>query len=495
MNRTNIDPKLAIQLNRRAMLGRSAAGIGSVALASMLATDALGADNSGGALSLKRTGGLDNVPHFPPKVKRVIFLLMSGAPSQVDLLDHKPNLEKRRGEELPESVQMGQRLTTMTAGQKTKPVLPSRAPFRKRGESGMWISDLLPHTASIADDICLLKTVHTEAINHAPAVTKLFTGAEQPGRPSMGAWLAYGLGNQTQDLPTFCVMTSRDREGTCGQLFYDYYWGSGFLPTKFQGVKFRDKGSPVLYLDNPAGLDRELRRGQLDDLAELNRLKYEQIGDPEINTRISQYEMAFRMQASVPALADLSDEPQHVLDLYGDDVQRPGSFARNCLLARRLSEQGVRFVQLLHSGWDQHQNLPTQLSEQCKDTDQPAAALVKDLKQRGLLDETLVVWGGEFGRTVFCQGDMNNAKKHGRDHHPRNFCVWMAGGGLQGGLTYGETDDYSYNIVENPVHVHDLQATILHLLGIDHERLTFKFQGRHYRLTDVHGHVVRGIFA
>ena len=289
-------------------------------------------------------------------------------------------------------------------------------------------------------------------------------------------------------------MTSRDREGTCGQLFYDYYWGSGFLPTKFQGVKFRDKGSPVLYLDNPQGLSRELRREQLDDLAELNRLKYEQIGDPEINTRIAQYEMAFRMQASVPALADFSDEPKHVLDLYGDDVHRPGSFARNCLLARRLSEQGVRFVQLLHSGWDQHRNLPTQLSEQCKDTDQPAAALVKDLKQRGLLDETLVVWGGEFGRTVFCQGDMNQPK-HGRDHHPRNFCYWLAGGGIRRGLTYGETDEFSYNVAENPVHVHDLAATILHLLGIDHERLTFKFQGRHFRLTDVHGHVVKGILS
>ena len=482
-----IDHNRVHPINRRAMLARSAAGIGSVALTSLLAGDAL-AD-----ARLQRVGGLKTIPHFKPQIKRVIFLLMSGAPSQVDLLDYKPNLEKRRGEDLPESVQMGQRLTTMTAGQAKKAVLPTRSPFKQRGESGMWISDLLPHTASVADEICLVKTLHTEAINHAPAVTKLFTGAEQPGRPSLGAWLAYGLGNETEDLPTFCVMTSRDRDGTCGQLFDDYYGVSGFLPTKFQGVKFRDKGSPVLYLDNPAGLSRELRREQLDDLAELNRLKYQQVGDPEINTRIAQYEMAFRMQASVPALADFSDEPKHVLDLYGDDVHRPGSFARNCLLARRLSEQGVRFVQLLHSGWDQHQNLPTQLAEQCQDTDQPAAALVKDLKQRGLLDETLIVWGGEFGRTVFCQGDMNNQKKHGRDHHPRNFCYWLAGGGVRAGLTYGETDDYSYNIVENAVHVHDLQATILHLLGIDHERLTFKFQGRHFRLTDVHGHVVRDI--
>mgnify|MGYP002624549893 CR=1 FL=1 len=472
-------------INRRAMLGRSTAGVGSVALASLLAGDS--------AQAAAATGGLKELPHFAPKVKRVIYLLMSGAPSQVDLLDYKPDLEQQRGKELPESVHMGQRLTTMTAGQKAKPVLPTRSPFRQHGQSGMWISDLLPHTGSIADEICLIKSMHTESINHAPAVTKLFTGAEQPGRPSMGAWLAYGLGNETQELPTFCVMTSRDREGTCGQLFYDYYWGSGFLPTKFQGVKFRDKGSPVLYLDNPEGISRELRRGQLDDLAELNRLKLGQVGDPEINTRIAQYEMAFRMQASVPALADISSEPKHVLDLYGEDVQRPGSFARNCLLARRLSEQGVRFVQLLHSGWDQHQNLPTQLAEQCKDTDQPAAALVKDLKQRGMLDETLVVWGGEFGRTVFCQGDMNNAKKHGRDHHPRNFCLWMAGGGLKRGITFGESDDFSYNVASDPVHVHDLQATILHLLGVDHERLTFKFQGRHYRLTDVHGKIVRGV--
>ncbi len=434
------DMHIKARINRRAMLGQTAAGIGSVALAAMLAGDACGAGEGSdvggrgsGRAELKQFGGLEGLPHFAPKVKRVIFLLMSGAPSQVDLLDYKPDLEKRRGEDLPQSVQMGQRLTTMTAGQAKKLVLPSRAAYQQRGECGMWISDLLPHTASIADEICLIKSMHTESINHAPAVTKLFTGAEQPGRPSMGAWLAYGLGNQTQDLPTFCVMTSRDKEGTCGQLFYDYYWGSGFLPTKFQGVKFRDKGSPVLYLDNPAGISRDLRREQLDDLAELNRIKHEQVGDPEINTRIAQYEMAFRMQASVPALADVSDEPQHVLDLYGDDVQRSGSFARNCLLARRLSEQGVRFVQLLHSGWDQHQNLPTQLAEQCKDTDQPAAALVKDLKQRGLLDETLVVWGGEFGRTVFCQGDMNNAKKHGRDHHPRNYCLWMAGGGVKPG--------------------------------------------------------------
>ncbi|MCA9269009.1 MAG: DUF1501 domain-containing protein [Planctomycetales bacterium] len=482
----------ALSITRRTLLSGGAAGIGSAALASLLAADAPPSGQGGGA---QRVGGLDGVPHFAPRAKRVIYMLMSGAPSQVDLLDYKPNLEKVRGDDLPESVQMGQRLTTMTAGQAKKAVLPSIAPFRQHGECGTWISDYLPHTGSIADDMCLVRSLHTEAINHAPAVTKLLTGSEMPGRPSMGAWLSYGLGNESADLPTFCAMTSRDREGTCGQLFYDYYWGSGFLPTKFQGVKFREKGTPVLYLENPAGLDRELRRGQLDDLAALNGLKHDAVGDPEIQTRIAQYEMAFRMQASVPALADFSSEPQHVLDMYGPDVNRPGSFARNCLLARRLSEQGVRFVQLMHAGWDQHQNLPTQLIEQCKDTDQPAAALVKDLKQRGLLDETLVIWGGEFGRTVFCQGDMNNAKKHGRDHHPRNFCIWMAGGGVKAGSVYGESDEFSYNVAKDPVHVHDLQATILHLLGIDHLRLTFKFQGRHYRLTDVHGQVVEKLLA
>jgi hypothetical protein len=470
-------------LTRRQFFGKGAVGIGTAALATLLGNDLRAATPQAAGL-----------PNFAAKAKRVIYLLQGGAPTHVDLFDYKPELVKRRGQELPESVHMGQRLTTMTAGQKNRPVLPGITAFKQYGQCGTWLCDFLPHTGSIADDICLIKSMHTEAINHAPAVTFFLTGAEMPGRPSMGAWLDYGLGSLNHNLPTFVVMTSRDREASCGQLFYDYYWGSGFLPSKYQGVKFRSEGDPVLYLSNPAGMSADVRRSLLDDLAKLNKLKLEETGDPEIATRISQYEMAFRMQSSVPELTDISTEPQHILDMYGPDVKRPGSFARNCLLARRLSERGVRFVQLFHAGWDQHQNLPTQLKIQCQDTDQPSAALVKDLKQRGLLDETLIIWGGEFGRTVFVQGDMN-AKAYGRDHHPRCFSLWMAGGGIKRGTTYGATDDFCYNVVENPVHVHDFQATILHLLGIDHTRLTFKYQGRHYRLTDVHGKVVHGVLA
>lgn len=472
---------------RRQFFGKGAVGIGTAALATLLGDDLLGAAPDG-------TGGLPGVPHVAPKAKRVIYLLQGGAPSHVDLFDYKPELVKRRGQELPESVHMGQRLTTMTAGQKNRPLLPGITGFKQYGPSGAWVCDFLPHTGSIAADACFIKSLHTEAINHAPAVTFFLTGAEMPGRPSMGAWLSYGLGSLNHNLPTFVVMTSRDREASCGQLFFDYYWGSGFLPSKYQGVKFRSEGDPVLYLSNPPGMPAELRRDLLDDLAKLNQLKLAESGDPEIATRISQYEMAFRMQASVPELTDVSKEPQHILDMYGPDVKRPGSFARNCLLARRLVERGVRFVQLFHAGWDQHQNLPTQLEVQCRDTDQPSAGLVKDLKQRGLLDDTLVIWGGEFGRTVFVQGDMK-AKAYGRDHHPRCFTLWMAGGGVKGGTVYGETDDFCYNVAKDPVHIHDFQATILHLLGIDHTRLTFKYQGRHYRLTDVHGKVVSGVVA
>lgn len=479
-----LDAQLAI--TRRQLFGESAAGIGLAALASLLgrSTMARGARDA------------SDLPHFASKAKRVIYLLMSGAPSQIDLFEHKPFLAKHRGEELPESVHMGQRLTTMTSGQSKKAVLPSIVPVRQHGQSGAWLSDYLPHTASIADEICFIKSMHTEAINHAPAMTMFLTGAEQPGRPTIGSWLSYGLGSDNDDLPTYCVMTSRDREGSCGQLFYDYYWGSGFLPTRYQGVKFRSEGGdPVLYLANPPGIDGEFRHELLGDLNSLNQMHLGAVGDPEIATRMAQYEMAYRMQTSVPSLVDLSTEPKHVLDLYGPDVMRPGSFARNCLLARRLAERGVRFIQLLHSGWDQHRNLPTQLIEQCKDTDQPSAGLVQDLKQRGLLDDTLVLWGGEFGRTVFCQGDIEDKKSHGRDHHPRCFTIWMAGGGVKAGVSYGKTDDWSYNVVENPVHIHDLQATILHLLGIDHERLTFKYQGRHFRLTDVAGNVVQEVLA
>ncbi|MCI0464868.1 MAG: DUF1501 domain-containing protein [Gemmataceae bacterium] len=477
-----------LNITRRHFFGGTATGLGVAALATLLG-EAARAGNP------QSEGGLQGLPHFAPKARRVIYLLQGGAPSHVDLFDYKAGLAARRGQELPDSVRRGQRLTTMTATQQRLPVLPGIAPFRRHGKCGAWLCDFLPHTASIADDICIIRSMYTEAINHAPAVTLFLTGAEQPGRPSMGAWLSYGLGSLSRDLPTFVVMTSRDREASCGQLFFDYYWGSGFLPSRFQGVRLRPSGDPVLYLSNPDGMSAAVRRGQLDDLGALNRLRQQEVGDPEIQTRIAQYEMAYRMQTSVPELTDLTREPRHVLQRYGPDVQRRGSFAYNCLLARRLVERGVRFVQLFHAGWDQHQNLPTQLEIQCRDTDQPSAALVKDLKARGLLDDTLVIWGGEFGRTVFCQGDMNNRTRHGRDHHGRCFSIWMAGGGIRGGQTHGETDDFCYNVVRDPVDAHDFQATILHLLGIDHTRLTFKFQGRHYRLTDVHGNVVRGILA
>jgi hypothetical protein len=479
-------------LTRRALFGKAASaglGVGTAALASLLTRDLAAAEKAPAA-----SGALPGLPHFPPKAKRVIYLMQGGAPTHVDLFDYKPDLAKRRGMELPESVHKGQRLTTMTAGQKNRPVLPGITGFRRCGQSGATVCDFLPYTGAIADQLCFIKSMNTEAINHAPAVTHLLTGSEQPGRPSMGAWLAYGLGSLNDNLPSFLVLTSRDREASCGQLFYEHYWGSGFLPSRYQGVKLRSEGDPVLYLSNPDGVSPEVRRGLLDDLARLNRLRHEENGDPEVLTRIAQYEMAFRMQASVPEIADIKREPKHVLDLYGPDVLRPGSFARNCLLARRFAERGVRFVQLFHAGWDQHRNLPTQLKIQCQDTDQPSAALVKDLDRLGLLDETLVIWGGEFGRTVFVQGELD-AKEYGRDHHPRCFTIWIAGGGIKAGTTYGETDDFCYNVARDPVHVHDFQATLLHLLGIDHERLTFKYQGRQFRLTDVHGQVVKGVLA
>lgn len=469
--------------SRRQFLANTTLGLGAAALASLT--------SSTFAASASSTG-LHGLPHFAPRIKRVIYLMQSGAPSHVDLFDYKPLLEKLRGQEIPASVSMGQQSSTMTAG-KGQPCLGAIAPVRRHGKSGAWVSDYLPHTASIVDDLCFVKSMRTEGVNHAPAMTFLLTGGMQPGRPSMGAWLSYGLGSENSDLPTFCVMTSRDREGTCGQLFYDYYWGSGFLPTKHQGVQFRSGGDPVLYLSNPKGMSTSVRRKILDTVAELNHLQHAESGDPETLTRIAQYEMAYRMQTSVPELTDISGEPQTVLDMYGPDVTRPGSYAYNCLMARRLAERNVRFIQLMHSGWDQHSNLPTQLIEQCRDTDQASAALVKDLKQRGLLEDTLVIWGGEFGRTPYGQGDINNKKKHGRDHHPNCFTIWMAGGGVKPGFTYGQTDDFGFNIVENQVHIHDLQATILSQLGIDHERLTYMFQGRHFRLTDVAGTVVKNI--
>lgn len=430
-----------------------------------------------------------SLPHFRPRAKRVIYLFQSGAPSQLDLFDFKPGLRGLQGAELPDSVRGSQRLTGMTSRQASFPIAPTKYQFRQHGQSGAWLSELLPHTSRVADELCFVRSLQTEAINHDPAVTFFQTGAQLAGRPSIGAWLSWGLGSENTDLPAFVAMISQGSGNPNDQPLYDRLWGAGFLPSQYQGVKFRSSGDPVLYLSNPAGIDASFRRGLLDDIAALNGQKLEQVSDPEIATRTAQYELAFRMQTSVPELTDLTEEPDHIFELYGPDSRKPGTFAANCLLARRLAERGVRFIQLFHRGWDQHLNLPRQIEGQCRDTDQPAAALVKDLRQRGLLDETLVIWGGEFGRTVYCQGQLT-ADNYGRDHHPRCFTVWMAGGGIRPGITWGETDDFSYNIVQNPVHVHDLHATILHALGLDHTRLVYRFQGRYFRLTDVHGKVV-----
>lgn len=473
-----------LRLSRRQLFGRTAQGIGAVALTALLGEDGFG------QIAQRPHGALPGLPHFPAKAKRVVVLWQGGAPSQVDLFDYKPGLEKHRLEELPASLRDGARLSTMTSGQGKYPVLPAIKPFRAYGQSGMMLSELIPHIGGIADDICLVRSMHTDAINHAPGVTFFLTGSQIPGRPSMGAWATYGLGSMTDDLPSFVVMTSSDEKKTCGQLFYDYYWGSGFLPSKYQGVRFRSEGEPVLYLSNPPGMSAELRRGLLNDIQDLDRKRHAEFGDPEIETRIAQYELAFKMQTSVPELTDISKEPASVLEMYGPDVRKPGSYAHNCLLARRLLERGTRFVQLMHSGWDQHQNLDTQLALQCRDTDQPSAALVKDLKQRGLLDDTIVLWAGEFGRTVFVQGDVSKPNAHGRDHFGACYSLWLAGGGFRGGHVHGQTDDFSYRIEKDPVGVHDLQATILLQLGIDHERLTYKYQGRDFRLTDVEGKVV-----
>lgn len=475
-----------LRLSRRQLFGKAANGLGTVALMAMLQQEAA-------AQSQTRIGGLQGVPHFTPKAKRVIVLWQGGAPSQIDLFDYKPGLEKHRLEELPDSVRKTSRLSTMTSGQKQFPVLPAIQPFKQYGQAGMWLSELIPHIGSISDDICLVKSMQTEAVNHAPGVTYFLTGSQIPGRPSMGAWATYGLGSLSENLPAFVVMTSSDVDKTCGQLFYDYYWGSGFLPSKYQGVRFRSEGDPVLYLSDPPGMSHELKRGLLDDIHDLDQKRFDDYGDPEIETRIAQYEMAYKMQTSVPELLDISQEPVSVLEMYGPDVHRNGSYARNCLLARRLVERGVRFVQLMHSGWDQHQNLSTQLAVQCKDTDQPSAALVKDLKQRGLLDDTIVLWAGEFGRTVFVQGDVNNPNAHGRDHFGHAYSLWLAGGGFKGGTVHGETDDYCYSVVKDAVQVNDIQATILNQLGIDHKRLTYKYQGRDFRLTDVAGEVVSNL--
>ena len=473
-------------LARRHFLGATAAGVGATALAGLLNPQLFAAPDKG-----KPRPGLLKTTHFAPKAKRVIYLVMSGGPSHIDLFDYKPQLKKHHGEELPASVRMGQRITGMTAGQKSFPCASSLFKFEQHGKCGTWISELLPHIGGVADDIAVVKSLHTEAINHDPAITFVQTGSQQPGRPSLGAWLSYGLGAETENLPAFVVMISQGSGNKTDQPIFSRLWGPGFLPSEHQGVRFRSGDDPVLYLSNPPGVDAAARRDMLNGVGELNQLAAGTINDPEIQTRIAQYEMAYRMQSSVPELTDLASESKETLEMYGiDDNNEDGGFARNCLLARRMAERGVRFIQLMHRGWDQHSSLPNQMRGQCKDVDRPSAALIKDLKDRGLLDDTLVIWGGEFGRTVYSQGTLT-ATNYGRDHHGRCYSMWLAGGGIKGGISHGETDDYCYNIVKDGVHVHDLNATVLHCLGIDHTRLTYRFQGRDFRLTDVEGHVVK----
>ena len=466
-------------LTRRQLVTRLGMGIGTAALFGLL--------RKGEATAA--TTNLSSGLHFPAKAKRIIYLFQSGAPSQQDLFDHKPLLNQRNGDDLPESVRQGQRFTSMSSLQARWPLAGSLFRFAQHGDSGAWLSELLPHTARVADNLCFVKSMFTEAINHDPAITFVQTGSQQSGRPSLGAWLSYGLGSETDNLPTFVVLISK---GQGGQPVYSRLWGSGFLPAAHQGLRFRSGKDPVLYLSNPPGVSREHRRLLLSRLQNLHERAHEDTGDPELEARIAQYEMAFRMQASVPEVSDLSDETESTFDLYGADSREPGTYAANCILARRLVERGVRCVQLFHRGWDQHKNLPTEIQKQCKETDQASAALVTDLRQRGLLDDTLVVWGGEFGRTSYSQGRLT-ANDYGRDHHPRCFTIWMAGGGVKPGITHGKTDDFGYNILQDGVHLHDFNATILHLMGIDHERLTYKYQGRRFRLTDVHGNVVRNI--
>ena len=460
-------------LDRRGFLQRFGGGLGGIALANML------------------HGETGDGLHHPAKAKRVIYLFQSGGPSQIDLFDHKPKLTEETGKELPDSVRQGQRLTGMSGNQASLPLVGSPFKFAQHGKSGHWMSDRLPHTAKIADDLCIVKSMHTEAINHGPGVTFMQTGSQFPGRPSMGAWLSHGLGTMNRNLPNFVTLVTK---GKGGQPLVSRLWGSGFLPGKHAGTRFRPDKDAILYLNSPKGVTSEGRRKMLDRLKDLHELQLERTGDPRLETRIAQYEMGYRMQSSIPEVTDLGKEPESTFKLYGEDARKPGTFAANCLLARRLAEQDVRFIQLYHPGWDQHGGLPGGISRQCKETDQASAALVTDLKARGMLEDTLVIWGGEFGRTNYCQGKFN-AGNFGRDHHPRCFSIWMAGGGAKPGHPHGHTDEYSYNVVENGVHVHDFHATIMHLLGIDHERLTYKYQGRHFRLTDVHGHVVKPVIA
>ena len=472
-----------LNMNRRKFLSRMSLGLGSVALGSLLVPDLFS-----GNLEETIMAGL---PHFAPKAKRVIYLFQNRAPSQLDLFDYKPKLKEMHGQELPASIRMGQRLTGMTADQKAFPMASSKFAFSPAGNHGMWMSELLPYTSKVADDLCFIRTMYTEAINHDPALTFFQTGAQVGNRPSMGAWLSYGLGSENKNLPAFCVLLSKGKGN--GQGVYSKLWTNGFLDSVHQGVQFSNGENPVLYLNNPESVDKADRRTMLDKVAELNEEGYKQFGDPEINAKIQQYEMAYRMQTAVPEVTDIKSEPQSIIKLYGPDCLVPGTYAANCLLARKLSENGVRFVQIYHQGWDAHDNLPSQIVGQCKDTDQSSAALITDLKQRGLLDETLVIWGGEFGRTNYCQGTLT-ADNYGRDHHPRCFTIWMAGGGVKPGV-YGETDDFGYNIQKDPVHVHDFQATALHLMGLNHEQLVYKHLGRRYRLTDVHGKVINGLIA
>jgi hypothetical protein len=469
-----------LRLTRRQLFAQGATGIGMAALASLFEQNGYAA--------------LTGVPHFAPKAKRIIYLHQSGGPSQLDTYDYKPGLAKYQGLDLPGSVRMGQRITGMTSGQSTLPVASSIFRFAQHGANGTWVSELMPHTAKIIDELALIKTVHTEAINHDPAITFIQTGSQQPGRPSFGAWVSYGLGSENQNLPAFVVLLSQAHAINTDQPLFSRLWSAGFLPSSHQGVRFRGGADPVLFLHDPPGIDRARRRELLDGIQAINRLHQREYGDPEIETRIAQYEMAYRMQTSVPDLMDLSKEPEKTFEMYGPESRKPGTYAANCLLARRLAERNVRFVQLYHRGWDQHNDLPRDLALQCRGTDQPTAALITDLKQRGLLDDTLVIWGGEFGRTVYCQGKLTEAN-YGRDHHGRCFTMWMAGGGVKRGVVWGETDEFGYNIVRGGVHIHDLQATAMHLMGIDHTKLTYKFQGRHFRLTDVHGELVKPVLA
>jgi hypothetical protein len=477
-----MDPRLEqrLRLTRRQFLGGAGIGLGAFALGELLNQGVFAQTAENAA-----TGALPGLPHFPPKAKRVIYLFQGGGPSQLDLWDYKPVLEKLRATELPDSIRNGQRLTAMSANQTSFPVAPTAFKFQQHGQSGAWVSELMPHTAKVADELLFIKSLHTEQINHDPGVTFMQTGFQLPGRPSLGSWLSYGLGTMNEDLPGFVVMIT----GT-GQPLAERMWGTGFMPSRYQGIKLRSVGDPVLYVSDPPGYDKSLRQGFISDLQKLNQMELDTVNNPEISTRIAQYEMAFRMQTSVPELTDLSKEPERTFELYGPDSKRQGTYARNCLMARRLAERGVRFIQIYHRAWDHHGGLPRAIREVSNETDQANAALIQDLKERGLLEDTLIIWAGEFGRTVYSQGKLT-ATDYGRDHHPRAFTIWMAGGGVKAGTTVGATDDFSYNITEDPVHLHDLNATILRCLGIDHLRLTYKFQGRYFRLTDTEGKVVK----